>query len=67
MPAAYVTHLKEPIHEPLAAGQLHEAVLALALSFEHNYGLVFPELNYLPILVQYARLLCLPSMYIANA
>ncbi|CEJ80311.1 hypothetical protein VHEMI00501 [[Torrubiella] hemipterigena] len=60
MPPAYATHMKIPIREPLVPGQLHNAVLALATSFDYNYGLVFPQLNYVPILVQYARILCIP-------
>lgn len=58
--------MKTPIREPLVPGKLHDAVLALAASFNYNYGLVFPQLNYVPILVQYARTLCLPSKYTRN-
>lgn len=61
MPSAYTRYIKIPLHTPLDGGELHRAVLDLAMSYHVNHELVFPGLSDVPLLVQYARLLALPG------
>lgn len=61
MPASYVYQLKSPLRKQLSGADLYRAVVDLALSYHVNYELLFPSLNYMPMLVQYARILHLPS------
>lgn len=60
MPSIYVKVLKIPIRLPLEGAQAYSAVMDLACSYHLNYNMLFPDLNYMPLLVQYAKLLALP-------
>ncbi|KAJ3478133.1 hypothetical protein NLG97_g8657 [Lecanicillium saksenae] len=60
MPSHYIKILKAPIRSSLEGAQVYSSVMDLACSYYLNYNMVFPDLNYMPILVQYAKLLALP-------
>lgn len=62
MPSPYVKLLKLPLHSSLSGDELYRVTMDLTLSYCRNYDLVFPELNFMPMLVQYTQLLSLPSM-----
>lgn len=61
MMPSHVKLLKAAIREPLSGISLYNSLGDLLSSLKKNYGMVFPEVNYMPMLVQYARLLALPS------
>lgn len=61
MPAAYIIVLKLPFRSSTEGDELHRAVMDLVLSYDFNYSLVFPEINHVPELVQFAKELALPS------
>ncbi|PCD42441.1 hypothetical protein AU210_004969 [Fusarium oxysporum f. sp. radicis-cucumerinum] len=60
LPSAYTRALKLPLRSSLRGIDLHNAVLDLALSYHHNYGMVFPAINDTPTIVHFARQLTLP-------
>ncbi|PQK09745.1 hypothetical protein BB8028_0002g00690 [Beauveria bassiana] len=60
MPSNYIKLLKLPMRSALEGAQAYSAVMDLACSYHLNYNMLFPDLNYMPILVQYAKLLALP-------
>ncbi|KAF4926759.1 Ubiquitin-60S ribosomal protein L40 [Colletotrichum viniferum] len=60
LPAYYSTVLKAAHLAKFDHGELHAAVLSLALSFNSNYGIVFPPLNDVLMTLQYVRELGLP-------
>ncbi|RKL21806.1 hypothetical protein BFJ68_g2118 [Fusarium oxysporum] len=61
LPSAYTRALKLPLRSSLRGIDLHNAVLDLALSYHHNYGMVFPAINDTPTIVHFARQLTLPD------
>lgn len=61
MMPSHVKLFKTAIREPLSGISLYNSLGDLLSSLKKNYGMVFPEVNYMPMLVQYARLLALPS------
>lgn len=61
MPAAYIRVLKLPFRTTTKGDELHRSVMDLVLSYDFNYGLIFPEINHIPELVQFAKELALPS------
>ncbi|KAH7178434.1 ubiquitin family-domain-containing protein [Fusarium sp. MPI-SDFR-AT-0072] len=60
LPSAYTRALKLPLRSSLRGIDLHNAVLDLALSYHHNYGMVFPAINDTPTIVHFVRQLTLP-------
>ncbi|KAL7949836.1 hypothetical protein V8C42DRAFT_308722 [Trichoderma barbatum] len=60
MPAAYIRVLKLPFRSSTEGDDLHRVAMDLVLSYDFNYGLVFPEINHVPELVQFAKELALP-------
>ncbi|KAL6881640.1 hypothetical protein HDV57DRAFT_496918 [Trichoderma longibrachiatum] len=60
MPAAYIRVLKLPFRTATKGDELQRSVMDLVLSYDFNYGLVFPEINHVPELVQFAKELALP-------
>ncbi|KAM3463986.1 hypothetical protein NHJ6243_002732 [Beauveria neobassiana] len=62
MPSNYIKLLKLPMRSALEGAQAYSAVMDLACSYHLNYNMLFPDLNYMPILVQYAKLLALPEV-----
>ncbi|KAF4807040.1 Ubiquitin-60S ribosomal protein L40 [Colletotrichum siamense] len=67
LPAYYSTVLKSAHLAKFDHGELHAAVLSLALSFNSNYGIVFPPLNDVLMTLQYVRELGLPIETISVA
>jgi len=63
LPSAYTRALKLPLRSSLKGIDLHNAVLDLALSYNYNYGMIFPAVNETPTLVHFVRQLALPSMF----
>lgn len=61
LPSAYTRALKWPLKSTLHAIDLHDAVMNMAMSYHHNYNMVFPAINETPILVYYVRQLALPG------
>ncbi|KAK5998204.1 Ubiquitin [Cladobotryum mycophilum] len=61
MPAPYVRTLKLPFRSPLQGDDLYRAATDMILSYHLNYGMIFPELNHVSMLVQTARVLALPA------
>jgi RNA polymerase I-specific transcription initiation factor RRN7 len=61
LPAAYIKLLKLPFRSPVEGDELHRVVMDLVLSYHFNYNLVFPEINHVPELIQFAKELALPS------
>ncbi|KAI7758554.1 hypothetical protein LZL87_006945 [Fusarium oxysporum] len=61
LPSAYTRALKLPLRSSLRGIDLHNAVLDLALSYHHNYGMVFPAINDTPTIVHFVRQLTLPG------
>ncbi|PTB42778.1 hypothetical protein M441DRAFT_162493 [Trichoderma asperellum CBS 433.97] len=60
LPAAYIKLLKLPFRSPVEGDELHRVVMDLVLSYHFNYNLVFPEINHIPELMQFAKELALP-------
>ncbi|KAM0489450.1 hypothetical protein ACHAP7_000509 [Fusarium lateritium] len=67
LPSAYTRALKYPLRSSLIGIDLHNAVLDLALSYHHNYGMVFPTINDTPTLVHFVRQLALPEILLIAA
>ncbi|KAH7004570.1 ubiquitin family-domain-containing protein [Fusarium venenatum] len=67
LPSAYTRALKLPLRWPLKGIDLHNAVLDLALSYNYNYGMIFPAINETPTLVHFVRQLSLPVEAIVTA
>ncbi|RGP76796.1 polymerase i core factor subunit [Fusarium longipes] len=67
LPSAYTRALKLPLRSSLKGVDLHNAVLDLALSYNHNYEMIFPAVNETPTLVQFARQLSLPVEALVTA
>ena len=63
LPSAYAKALKLPLRSSLLGGTLYRAVMDLVLSYHLNYGMIFPEISSVSLLVQYAKILALPSMF----
>lgn len=63
MPSNYIKLLKSPMRLALEGAQAYSTVMDLACSYHLNYNILFPDLNYMPILVQYAKLLALPGLF----
>lgn len=61
MPASYIRVLKLPFRSSIEGDEIHRVVMDLVLSYDFNYGLVFPEINHVPQLIQFAKELALPS------
>ncbi|KAM3508828.1 hypothetical protein MY10362_000954 [Beauveria mimosiformis] len=61
MPSNYIKLLKSPMRLALEGAQAYSTVMDLACSYHLNYNMLFPDLNYMPILVQYTKLLALPG------
>lgn len=61
LPSVYVKVLKLPLRSSLQGGVLYRTVMDLVLSYHLNYGMVFPEISSVSLLVQYAKMLALPS------
>ncbi|RDA86124.1 hypothetical protein CP532_1174 [Ophiocordyceps camponoti-leonardi (nom. inval.)] len=49
-----------PLCVSLTGGELSRTVMSLVLSYHLNYAMTFPELRWVPLLVQYAKSLALP-------
>ncbi|KND90305.1 RNA polymerase I-specific transcription initiation factor rrn7 [Tolypocladium ophioglossoides CBS 100239] len=60
LPSAYVKAFKLPLRSSLQGGIFYRTVMDLVLSYHLNYGIVFPEMSSVSLLVQYAKLLALP-------
>ncbi|KAH7022505.1 ubiquitin family-domain-containing protein [Ilyonectria destructans] len=60
LPSAYTRALKVPLRATLQGVDLHYTVMNLALSYHHNYGMLFPAISDTPTLVAYSRQLALP-------
>lgn len=60
LPAAYIKLLKLPFRSPVEGDELHKVVMDLVLSYHFNYNLIFPEINHVPELIQFAKELALP-------
>ncbi|KAL7926324.1 hypothetical protein ACQKWADRAFT_282450 [Trichoderma austrokoningii] len=60
LPAAYIKLLKLPFRSPVGGDELHKVVMDLVLSYHFNYNLIFPEINHVPELIQFAKELALP-------
>ncbi|KIL90626.1 hypothetical protein FAVG1_06360 [Fusarium avenaceum] len=67
LPSAYTRALKYPLRSFLKGIDLHNAVLDLALSYHHNYEMIFPTINDTPILVHFVRQLALPVETLVTA
>ncbi|RBA13933.1 hypothetical protein FPRO05_02725 [Fusarium proliferatum] len=61
LPSAYTRALKLPLRSSLRGIDMHNAVLDLALSYHHNYGMIFPAINDTPTIVHFVRQLTLPG------
>ncbi|RBR15739.1 hypothetical protein FVER53590_07286 [Fusarium verticillioides] len=60
LPSAYTRALKLPLRSSLRGIDMHNAVLDLALSYHHNYGMIFPAISDTPTIVHFVRQLTLP-------
>ncbi|KAJ6444244.1 eukaryotic translation initiation factor 5A [Purpureocillium lavendulum] len=58
MPSAYVKVFK--LRSGLSGADLYKTVMDLVLSYQVNYGLVFPEVNFVSAFLHYAKALALP-------
>ncbi|GKU02567.1 polymerase i core factor subunit [Fusarium langsethiae] len=67
LPSAYTRALKLPLRSSLKGIDLHNAVLDLALSYNYNYGMIFPAVNETPTLVHFVRQLSLPVEALVTA
>lgn len=63
LPSAYTRALKLPLRSSVKGIDLHNAVLDLALSYNYNYGMIFPPVNEIPTLVHFIRQLSLPGAF----
>ena len=61
LPSAYTRALKLPLRSSLRGIDMHNAVLDLALSYYHNYGMIFPAISDTPTIVHFVRQLTLPG------
>lgn len=61
MPSAYVKALKLPSAGGLKGHDLYQTLLDTVFSYKVNYEMTFPEMNWFPMLVQYAKELALPG------
>ncbi|RDA91022.1 hypothetical protein CP533_2543 [Ophiocordyceps camponoti-saundersi (nom. inval.)] len=60
MPKEYAWAFQRPLRVSLTAVKLNRSIINLALSYHLNYAMTLPELRWVPLLVQYAKLLALP-------
>lgn len=60
MPSPYATVLKTSSCSGLRGEVLYQTAIDLVLSYKVNYDMTFPELNFIPMLVQFAKELALP-------
>ncbi|KAF7547795.1 hypothetical protein G7Z17_g7479 [Cylindrodendrum hubeiense] len=60
LPSAYTRALKLPLRASLQGIDLHYTVMNLALSYHHNYGILFPAISDTPTLITYTRQIALP-------
>ncbi|KAI6780439.1 uncharacterized protein J7T54_007288 [Emericellopsis cladophorae] len=67
LPSGYARVIKLPVLTPLEGGQLHHVVLQLATGYQANYGMFFPALNEVHLLVQYGKQLALPLEVVRTA
>ncbi|EKJ70668.1 hypothetical protein FPSE_09178 [Fusarium pseudograminearum CS3096] len=67
LPSPYTRALKLPLRSSLKGIDLHNAVLDLALSYNYNYGMIFPAVNETPTLVHFVRQLSLPVEALVTA
>ncbi|WXC56313.1 hypothetical protein SNK03_002243 [Fusarium graminearum] len=67
LPSSYTRALKLPLRSSLKGIDLHNAVLDLALSYNYNYGMIFPAVNETPTLVHFVRQLSLPVEALVTA
>ncbi|KAH0600579.1 hypothetical protein MHUMG1_01577 [Metarhizium humberi] len=67
MPSSYANVMKLCSRSGLNGEDLYRTVIDTVLSYRLNYDMTFPELNYVPMAVQYAKHLCLPVEAIAVA
>ncbi|RCI14103.1 hypothetical protein L249_8071 [Ophiocordyceps polyrhachis-furcata BCC 54312] len=65
MPTSYARVLQRPLCVSITGGELSRAVMNLILSYHLNYAMTFPQLRWVPLLVQYAESLALPVESIA--
>lgn len=61
MPSPYVKVLKSPLRSGLGGQDLYRTAMDLVVSYRLNYDMVFPEVNFVSLLVQYAQALALPG------
>jgi hypothetical protein len=61
MPSNYTKVLKLPLRSPLGGSELYSTVMDLVISYHLNYGMTLPDMNHIPMLMQYAKLLALPG------
>ncbi len=61
MPSNYIKVFKMPSRSPLKGSDLYSSVMDLVISYHLNYGMTLPDINHVPMLVQYAKLLALPG------
>lgn len=64
MPSAYANVMRLASRSGLSGEELHRTVMDNILSYKSNYDMTFPELNYIPMLIEYTKELCLPRMCI---
>lgn len=67
LPSPYTKALKLPLRATLQGADLHEAVMELALSYHHNYEMIFPFMNETVTLIYYTRQLALPVEVLITA
>ncbi|KHN97881.1 Ubiquitin subgroup [Metarhizium album ARSEF 1941] len=67
MPSPYANAMRLCSRSGLNGEGLYQTVMDTVLSFRLNYNMMFPELNYVPVIVKYAEQLCLPVEAIAAA
>ncbi|KAL5594154.1 uncharacterized protein BROUX77_007501 [Berkeleyomyces rouxiae] len=60
LPQPYPRMLKLPIRVPIQGNQLHATILRLELSYDLNYSLKYPPLNYHLLALDYTQNLGLP-------
>lgn len=61
MSTAYVRALRLPRRSSLGGEELNRTVTDMVISYHSNYGLLFPEISHMAMLVDYAKLLSLPG------
>ncbi|CCT73086.1 related to polymerase I core factor (CF) subunit [Fusarium fujikuroi IMI 58289] len=62
LPSAYTRALKLPLRSSLRGIDMHNAVLDLALSYHHNYGMIFPAINDTPTIASALKTLTPPVL-----